>query len=134
MDCEGCGRYIYLNCKEVIIVLQSPKFPPDKQPAKEEEDYDPCRGHEEPPPDGVGVAQPPAPEHDLPHGLHWLGVRQQPDEGNHPGLGHSLQRPDDPAEQHVGEARADGELHRVHARVADGREKESEAHSRQAWL
>ena len=40
---------------------------------------------------------------------------------DHPLCGHALQRPDDAGGEHVGEARADGELHGVHARVAHRR-------------
>ena len=46
-------------------------------------------------------------------------------------LRHPLQRPDDAAEQHVGEAGADGKFDGVHGTVADGREKKSKTHSRQ---
>ena len=40
-------------------------------------------------------------------------------------------RPDDAAEQHVGEAGADGKLDGVHGTVANSGEKKSKTHSRQ---
>ena len=108
------------------------EFPPDVNPADKEEDDDPGGGHKDAVEDAFALEDAPASEHDVPHGLDSHGVGQQPDEGDHPGLRHPLQRPDDPTQQHVGETGADAELHRVRARVANGREEKSKTHSRQA--
>ena len=129
MDCKGWEVY---DNKWKVSLCRSPKFSSDQQPAEEEEHDNPGGGHEESPPDGVGVPHAPAPEHDVPHRLDCHGVGQQLDEGDHPGLGHPLQWPDDAAQQHVGEAGSDRELHRVSARVANGREEKSKTHSRKA--
>ena len=55
-----------------------------------------------------------------------------PGHRHHPLPRHPLQRPDDAAQQHVGETGSDGKFDCVHGTVADGGEEKSKTHSRQA--
>ena len=64
--------------------------------------------------------------------LHGLGVGKYPGHRHHPLPRHPLQRPDDAAQQHVGETGSDGKFDCVHGTVANGGEEKSKTHSRQA--
>lgn len=112
--------------------LSSAQLPPDQEPAEQEEDNDPGGGDGQSKPYTLRLVDAPAPQHDVPHALDCLGVRQHPGEHPHPLLGHPLQRPDDATEQQVRKAGSNAQLHSVHARVAHRREKESEGHARQS--
>ena len=89
----------------VVRVLQrqrqSIEFPAHQHPAESEKGDAPGRGDAQPVPEAGGLRDAPASQHDVPHPLDSLGVRQQPGERLHPLLRHPLQRPDEAAEQHV---------------------------------
>ena len=86
------------------MLVSSLHFLPHQQPADSEECHYPGRGNPHAVPDTAGLTDAPPSQHDVPHPLHSLRVRQQPGEGFHPVVGHPLQRPDEAAEQHVVEA------------------------------
>ena len=103
-----------------------------QQPADREKCQYPGGGDAHAVPDTGGLGDAPASQHDVPHSLHGLGVGKDSRHRHHPLARHPLQRPDDAAEQHVGEAGTDGKLDCVHGTVADGGEEKSETHARQA--
>ena len=103
-----------------------------QHPADSEKCQYPGWGYPHAIPDTVGLVDAPASQHDVPHSLHGLGVGKYPGHRHHPLPRHPLQRPDDATEQHVGEAGTDGKFDSVHRTVADGGEKKSKTHARQA--
>ena len=105
----------------------------NQHPAEREKGQYPGRGYGDAIPDTGGLCDAPASQHDVPHALDGLSVGKYSRHRHHPLLRHPLQRPDDAAEQHVGEAGADGKLDGVHGTVADSGEKKSKTHSRQTF-
>ena len=102
-----------------------------QDPAESKKGQYPGGGYTDAVPNTAGLSDAPASQHDVSHALDGLSVGKYSRHRHHPLLRHPLQRPDDAAEQHVGEAGADGKFDGVHGTVADGREKKSKTHSRQ---
>ena len=101
--------YIIWFCTKTKAV-KSVEFLPHQHPAESEEGDAPGGGYAHAASETGGLCDAPASQHDVPHPLHSLGVRQQPGERLHPVVEHPLQRPDEAAEQHVVEAGSYREL------------------------
>ena len=105
------------------LALRRPLLNLEQDDAGQQEDPDPRRARQQPELNREPTLDPPAPAHDVPHGLAGAGAGQVPWYGLQ-GVRHALDGPEDPAEEEDRVEAADGELHgRRLGRANDGDEE-----------
>lgn len=106
-----------------MLLLRCPLLNLEQDDAGQQEDGNPGCAGEQTELDRYPTLDPPAPAHDVPHGLAGAGAGQVPRDGLEDSR-HSLHWPEDPAEQQDRVEAADRQLHgRCLGRADDGDEE-----------